>query len=513
MQFTMFATIEVGSYSVNLNVFELSRKGGIKSIDHVTHRIELGKVTYAEGRVSAGLVDELCVIIKDMTQIMAGYRIGDYRAVATSAIREAKNSMIVLETIFQRTGIRINILSNSEQRFLGYKGIASKGDAFQKIIEKGTAILDVSGGSIQISLFDKDNLITTQNVKLGSLRVRERLAVVENETAHYEMLVEELIRNEIASFMKLHLKDRKISNVILIGNNFTDSILYNREGVNSKVLTQEEYMEWYRMIIGHSPIELAVKLGIPLEYASLMIPTAIINKRLIQEMGAQSIWIPGIRLADGVAYDYGEKTKIIKSDHNFDNDIVMAARNIGRRYAVSKNHTQLMSRMARTICSAMKRIHGLTEREQLLLDVAVQIHDCGKYISLSNVAECSFNIIMSTEIIGLSHRERQMIALTVRYNTLPFDDYTAMNRIADLGESDYIRVAKLTAILRLVNALDRSHMQKIDTMKASIRENELILTIDTKKDFILERGLIQDKLDFFEEVYSIRPVIKVKKTI
>ena len=48
---------------------------------------------------------------------------------------------------------------------------------------------------------------------------------------------------------------------------------------------------------------------------------------------------------------------------------------------------------------------------------------------------------------------------------------------------------------------------------ASIRENELILTIDTKKDFILERGLIQDKLDFFEEVYSIRPVIKVKKTI
>ena len=75
MQVTMFATIEVGSYSVNLNVFELSRKGGIKSIDHVTHRIELGKETYAEGRVSAQLVDELCVIIRDMTQIMAGYGI------------------------------------------------------------------------------------------------------------------------------------------------------------------------------------------------------------------------------------------------------------------------------------------------------------------------------------------------------------------------------------------------------------------------------------------------------
>ena len=98
----------------------------------MTHRIELGKETYAEGRVSAQLVDELCVIIRDMTQIMAGYRIGDYRAVATSAIREAKNSMIVLETIFQRTGIRIHILSNSEQRFLGYKGESRPGEMLSR---------------------------------------------------------------------------------------------------------------------------------------------------------------------------------------------------------------------------------------------------------------------------------------------------------------------------------------------------------------------------------------------
>ena len=326
-------------------------------------------------------------------------------------------------------------------------------------------------------------------------------------------LLEELIRNEITGFKKLHLKDRDISNVILIGNNFTDSLLYNKKGEYSEVLTKEDYMEWYRTVIQRSPIELAMEMGIALEYASLLIPTVIINKRLIQEMDVQNIWIPGIRLSDGVAYDYAERAKLIKTEHNFDNDIVMAARNIGKRYAVSKSHTQMMSKLAKIVFKAMKKVHGLTERELLMLEVAVQIHDCGKYISLSNVGECSFNIIMSTEIIGLSHREREIIALAVRYNTRPFDSYAAMSRISDLQGADYILVAKLTAILRLVNALDRSHMQKIETMKAHVKENELILNIETKKDFTLERGLLTDKLNFFEEVFSVRPVLKVKRII
>ena len=95
---------------------------------------------------------------------------------AKSALREARNCVLVQEQVFQSTGIRIDVLSNSEQRYLGYKSIASRGSEFQKIIEKGCAIVDVGGGSIQISLFDKDALVTTQNILLGSLRIRERLS-------------------------------------------------------------------------------------------------------------------------------------------------------------------------------------------------------------------------------------------------------------------------------------------------------------------------------------------------
>ena len=81
---------------------------------------------------------------------MEGYKVSAYRAYATSAIREAKNRLILLDYIEEHTGLKIEVLSNSEQRFLDYKSIASRENEFNTIIQKGTAIVDVGGGSIQI---------------------------------------------------------------------------------------------------------------------------------------------------------------------------------------------------------------------------------------------------------------------------------------------------------------------------------------------------------------------------
>ena len=99
----------------------------------------------------------------------------EYRAYATSALREARNNQIILDQIRVRTGLQVRIISNSEQRFISYKAIASKEAEFHKIIQKGTAIVDVGFGSAQLSLFDKETLVTTQNLPLGVLRIRSLL--------------------------------------------------------------------------------------------------------------------------------------------------------------------------------------------------------------------------------------------------------------------------------------------------------------------------------------------------
>ena len=139
------------------------------------------------------------------------------------------------------------------------------------------------------------------------------------------------------------------------------------------------------------------------------------------------------------------------------------------------------------------------------------LHDVGKYISLNNVADSSYNIIMSNEIIGLSHIEREMVALIAKYNTAALPSYDELVMESSLSAEQYLTVSELTAIVRLANALDRSHLQKIQSIRAVLKERELHLSLTVNRDFTLEQGLCQEKLDFFNEVFSIQPVIKLKR--
>ena len=169
------------------------------------------------------------------------------------------------------------------------------------------------------------------------------------------------------------------------------------------------------------------------------------------------------------------------------------------------------TQLALTIFDSMKKIHGMGARERLLLQIAVQLHDCGKYISMGDVAECSYRIIMATEIIGLSTEERQIIASAVRYNTTEFVYYDKIEVESGVDRRRYLLIAKLAAILRLANAMDRSHYQKVQGLRAVLKDRELQLVIDSDRDFSLELGLLKDKVAFFEEVFGIHLVLRRKR--
>ena len=125
MAVTTFAAIDIGSYEVSMRIFELSKRIGFRELDDVRFRLEPGKTVYSTGTLSMEMVDSICEVLIDFKRIMAEFGVEEWRAWATSAFRELKNPLIVIEQIYRRTGIRIEVLSNAEQHFLGYKSIAA----------------------------------------------------------------------------------------------------------------------------------------------------------------------------------------------------------------------------------------------------------------------------------------------------------------------------------------------------------------------------------------------------
>lgn len=84
-----FAAINVGSYEQTLKIYTITKNNGIREVDWIRNRLDLGG-TFATGKLSHEVMDELCAVLRNFVSIMEGYRVDDYRACATSAIRETK---------------------------------------------------------------------------------------------------------------------------------------------------------------------------------------------------------------------------------------------------------------------------------------------------------------------------------------------------------------------------------------------------------------------------------------
>ena len=514
MSIKTFAAIDIGSFELRMKIYEFSGKNHIREIDNIAHRLDLGSGTYANGKILSEKLDDLCRHLNEFVSIMKTYKVDAYKAYATSAIRETDNATIVQDQIKQRTNLEVRILSNSEQRFLDYKSVAAKGESFRRIIEENTAILDIGGGSIQLSLFENDTLVSTQNLRLGVLRLQEMMKQLGIGNAHTEDVIDEYISAQLAVYKKMYLKDRNLKNVILVDEYISPWALRRDLSEERKTyIDREDFKSLTELLARESKLQCAVRLGISEERVSLVEISAILVKRICRLLGADMLWAPGVTLCDGMAYEYGEEIKMFRDEHDFEKDIVACALNISKKYMGSRKRSETLESITTVIFDSMKKIHGLGKRERLYLQLASILHDCGKYISLVNIGETSYDIIMATEIIGLSHVERQIVANVVRFNHSPFlyYGYRMENQVGLPDRNSYLTVAKLTAILRLANSLDRSHKQKLEGMKAVLQDNQLMVHITTSQDTTLESGFFELSKEFFREVYSVEPVLKVKR--
>lgn len=505
---TCFAVIDVGSYELSMKIYE-QEPGRIREIDHLRYRLDLGTQTYATGKLSTERVDELCRVLRDFSRVMAEYKVRDYRAYGTSAIREMDSREVVLDQIEMRTGIRIEVISNSEQRFLDYKSVASKGETFDALLEHGTVILDIGGGSIQLSLFDDQALTTTQNLKIGVLRLREELDTIGAAPSKTQSLVTQIVDTELDAVKRFYMDRREIQSIILVDDYLSAWLTAHEPGGSA---TLDQFNDLMAFLCSHSTGEIAAKTDTSQEHAQLLYISALLTERVFAATGALTVWAPGVTLCDGMAYEYAEAHGLVTAhNHDFERDILECARNINRRYLGSVESVESLGQLSCQIYDCLGSRHGLGPRERLFLQLAAILHDCGRYISMMSLGECSYQIIMATEIIGISHREREILANIVRFVHDDFIYYDEMEYRSSLDLQGYLTVAKLTAILRIADGLDYTDTDRVHSLSCELMGNELRLIVESGSDLMLERGLFEDRAKFFKEVYNVTPII-IKKS-
>ncbi len=511
MAYKMFAAIYVGSSELSLKIYEITGRKSFKQIDGVSKIIELGKDTYRQGYLGTDTIRQVCNTLNDFKKKMKEYQINDYRAYATSAVREADNQDMILDSIKRNADLTVQVLSNSEQRYMNFKGLVAKYGDFHQVVSKNSAFVDVGAGSVQVSLFDKNNLVVTENIHIGAVRVRDYLSLVGNKSGHLDKLISEYVENDIVTFRNIYLKDKEIKNIIAVGEVVNAVKKIVPELKLDEKITREQFNSIYKRVVTKSPQEISDKYGIPYERATLMLPNILIYQSFLNNCKAEEIYVPNVDFCDGIVASYMDEGSRVVFNHNFEEDILASVYNISRRYRSNKAHVEKTCEFALKLFDGIKKIHGMGKMERLQLQIASLLHECGNFINMHNGALNSYYIVANTEILGLSHKERMEVANVVKYNMLYLPSKEKIS--AELDDCDYIVIAKLAALLRIANVLDKSHTQKIEDIEVSVKDDKIIITARTYEDLTLESGLFEARADFFEKVYGIRPVLRQKRSV
>lgn len=502
------AAIDVGSNSIRMVIAQISPDGDIKVLEELYKPTDIGKDTFSFGRIGVDSIHQTCDILKGFASIIHEYRIKSYRGVSTSGIREAENREYVLEQIRVRTGLTIEIINSSQERFLIFKAMSEHMIKSPEVFSDGTLILNIGSGGVEVSVYYKGHLNFTEYIKVGSLRLREVLANLENMTLDFPTLIEEFVDSKIY-LLKSKFKKINITHFVGIGGETKIMLDILKDNVSNKFISKSDLSRIYQTIKKLTTEQIIERYSLPADRAELMLPSLVIFNKFINMTKAEGIFSPKISLRYGILADMLDEKFNTERKNIFIKDIINTVWNIGKKYDIDIDHSKMVEKIALNIFDSTMRIHRLSEKERLYLQIASILHDVGQYISANKHDDHCYNIIRSENIMGLSTRELELVANIGKYHGEVVPKFSHDN-YKQLFYSDKLVVSKLAAILKLAESLDISHKQKIDNINISVSGNEVYFKYSCAKDTILEEWSFLNNVNFFEEVLGSKPIIKRK---
>ncbi len=508
----VIAAIDVGSHAVRMKIGEINKSGNFKELESFRKIAVIGHDTFTKGKVRFDTVDKVCDMLKLFKKTFGDYGVDTYRAVATSAIREASNRDYIVDQIRLKTGLELRVISNSQEQYLTHKAVKTNLKNYHQLINEGAVIVVVGAGSVQITTYKEGQLQSSQNVKMGALRIKEVFGAMDKQMHNFSDLLDEYVTTNLEG-VDFFMKDNQYEHLIAVGGEISviSKIIEDKKGEEVEHLSKKQFNKLFRAILDMTNEEIEETYHIKRERADIILPSMMLFKKFMENVSSSTIITPHISLTDGIIRSIYEDMNNKKQEEENLSDIITNAEVLAKKFIYNRDHCQKVTEHALTLFDRLKRLHGLDE-ERIHLHVAAILHDVGKMVSLDNHYLHSYNIINALEIFGLSEDDIEMVSNVARYHSMVKPDMSDANFEA-LPRGRRTKIAKLVAIIRLADALDRSHKQKLTIQSVQLKEKILILNVRcaVNIDTTLEEWTFNQKSDFFVEVFGITPVLKIKR--
>ena len=504
----LFCIIHIGSEQITMQIVEYTSISDLRVIERTSRETFLGEETFKTRRISYSTAGQLCDLLRGYKRLINEYGVKDIRVIATTALREAENQHYIVDQVRIRTGFELEVVDMLHEIYFKYAALYNTVQKHSlEPTEDALLFVDISSGGLGFTLLKQGEIHYQQNIHIGALRIKESFDKNQRESVHFHQALSEYIYASIEA-VQAELSKHKIKYIVTSGNenHLLLQMLGHVATERLAVIGQEEFLSLYEKVRYLNLPQLMKMFKLVESKAEMVLPTIVLYNQILSITNAPEMIFPDAQLVDGVSLLHAaEKTKnpLIAE---LEGQVLSLARNIGQKYHYEVPHSLAVENMSLQIFDAVAPLHGMSRRDRFLLQVSSILHDIGKFVSLRRHYFYSYRLIYSSDILGFTEEEKEIIANVAYYHSKGNPSDVDVN-FARLGRDAKVKVAKLAAMIRLADSVDRSHRQKAVPCDIRLRGETLEFRVAPVEDISLEKWTFDDKAVFFENVHGVRPIM------
>ncbi len=497
-----FAAVDIGSNSVRLKIARL-QAGRLKSLHEDREVTRLGEGAFRSGFLTPESMAETVKVLRRFHRATQQIVTDNVRIVATSALRDARNSQAFLEWVRSTTGWRVEIISGVEEARLIHLGLVST----PRVDKSPTLMIDLGGGSCELTVTQGGHIRDAVSLPLGAVRLTDEFLTHDPARKGELKRLRGLVAREVGRISG-RIAAARVKNVIATSG--TAAALaavathLRRGGSRRPVVTRAE-MTRIAKRLARLPVAERRKIeGIGPRRAEIIVAGAMVYHELLDRLHLKTFRYSPLGLRDGIlaqmAADYDRSTR---SGRQIESERLESIMKAVDHYHVDRKHALDVRDSATLLFTTLRSVHRLPPEYQEWLTAAAMLYEVGDYVSRNGRHRHAHYIISNSEILGYTPHQRRIIAAIARYlgKSRPAMEDGPMKLVDPVDREN---VQKTILLLRLARALNLGRSRAVQKVKIGVRSADVKLTLVPRRRMgvDLELWAVEKECDYFREVFG-----------
>ena len=505
--------IDAGSNAIRVVIAELGPTELVRiEVERVP--VRLGHFVFTRGELDPKTIDQAVAAFVHFRERFDHHGVTIYRAVATSAVRNATNRDVLLHRLYHEAGIELEVIDGEEEARLVRKSVVQGLAASQNMPR---AILDLGGGSLEVNL-RHGTAWRSYSLPVGTVRLLETFgldgAIGEAEAGMVRRYTATML-NTIAHGVTAGLgAGGGVVTAAATGGNADAlaKILTPGPDQSFDLATLEKALP---AIVGASVEERMERYGVKRDRAEVLGIAALVFATVSRQLGIGKLVAPGVGVREAVLLELAEtaREELAKAEGAHDKALLTAARSFANRVDHDTTHGEHVRQLARALFHQLRDVHGVPDARGVLLEVAALLHDVGEVVNVRGHHKHSEYMIRWARLPGLDHVGREMIALMVRGHRKDLARVKQVLAETTLSKEDRGHLRKLTALLRIADSLDSEHRSRVEQVVCTRMGDAVVLDLVVRDGPSRGDAQLLRKADLFRDELGIELRVTVARTV